>query len=153
MTQRERILALSAIAFLLCAVLATAMAIYYRQEYASANQKYLSAQQDYMSVRESIIQVSVTIDYGNGTIIGDEAVYLSPNATVLDALKAVARVNATYWTEYHSFLVDAINGVTNNANGNGRWWVYSVNGEHALVSADQYRLEDGDQVEWKYEQS
>jgi len=151
MAQRVRILTIGTIAFLLWAVITTATAVYYYQEYASANQRYNEYYQKYTSIRGSVLQVSVTIDYGNGTSITNEAVYLSPNTTVLDVLKAVAKVDTTYWTAFGSFLIDAINGVANNAGNNNRWWVYSVNGEHALVSADQYKLRDGDHVEWKYE--
>ena len=92
----------------------------------------------------------MTIDYGNGTSVKKE-VYLSPNTTALDASKAVARVDTTYWPAFGSFLVDAINGVVNNAGGNNRWWEYWVNGELALVSADHYQLRDGDSIEWKYQ--
>jgi hypothetical protein len=94
----------------------------------------------------------MTLDYGNGTSMMNAAIYLSHNATALDALKSSAEVNATYWPIYQSFLIDAINGVVSNENNNNRWWVYAVNGEHAIVSADQYKLRDGDHLEWTYEQ-
>lgn len=159
MSQRERILTIGLIAFMLVSMITTATTLYYRQEYTTADQKYseyyqkyLSAQQNYTSIRESVIQVSVTIDYENGTSITNDAVYLAPNTTVFDALNTVAKVNATYWEMYRSFFISAINNVFNNENGNNRWWVYSVNGEHALVSADNYKLHDGDQIEWTYYQ-
>ena len=146
-------------AFILVSIITTATTVYYYQEYVSADQKYneyygkyLSAQQNYTSIRGSVIQVNMTIDYGNGTSVTNEAVYLAPNTTVLDALRAVANVNGTYWEAYQSFFINAINNVFNNANNNNRWWVYSVNGEHALVSADNYKLHDGDQIEWTYYQ-
>jgi hypothetical protein len=97
-----------------------------------------------------VVQVSVIIDYGNGTSTTDSDVYLFTDANVLDALRAVANVNATYWEAYKSFFVDGINDVFNDF-AQSRFWVFSVNGEHALVSADQYILEDGDEVEWTYE--
>jgi len=152
MTKRARILTLSFIVFLLWAVIATATTVYYHQEYDSADQKYNEYYQKYTSLRGSIIQVSVTIDYGNGTSTTKDAVYLSLNTTVFDALNSVAEVNATYYPLYQSFFIESINGVVNNANNNNRYWVFSVNGEHAPISADKYGLHDGDQMEWIYEQ-
>ena len=180
MSQSTRLLTIGLIAFLLVSTITTATTIYYYQEYASANkkyneyyqkyllaqqnyteyhQKYLSAQQNYTlaqqnytSIRESVIQITVKIDYGNGTSTTNDEVYLAPNTTVLDALKAVTKVNATYWSAYQSWFINAINNVFSNEKGNNRWWVFSVNGEHALMSADQYRLDDGDNVEWIYYQ-
>jgi len=111
----------------------------------------LSSQQKYTTIRNSVIQVNITIDYGNGTSIKNDAVYLAPNTTVFDVLKAVAKINATYWTVYQSWFINAINNVFINEKGNNRWWVFSVNGEHALVSADNYKLKDGDQIEWTYQ--
>ena len=147
------------IAFLLVSIITTATTVHYYQEYASANQKYdeyyqkyLLAQQNYTSIRESVIQISITIDYGNGTAITNDAVYLPFNTTVFDTLKAVANVNATYWEVYQSFFINAINDVVTNKNNNNRWWIFSVNGEYALVSAENYRLHDGDRIEWVYQQ-
>ena len=144
-------------AFILVSIIATATTVYYYQEYVSADQKYneyygkyLSAQQNYTSIRGSIIQVNVTIDYGNGTSVTNEAIYLAPNTTFLDALRSIANVNATYWEAYQSLFINAINNVFNNANNNNRWWVYFVNAENALVSPDNYKLHDGDQIEWTY---
>ena len=158
MSQRIRILTIGLIAFLLVSIITTATTLYYHQEYTTADQnyseyyqKYLSVQQNYTSIRESVIQVLVIIDYGNGTSITNDAVYLAPNTTVLDALNTVAEVNATYWEMYRSSFINAINNVFNNEKGNNRWWVFSVNGEHALVSADQYKLNDEDQIEWTYQ--
>ena len=31
------------------------------------------------------------------------------------------------------------------------FWLYYVNGESAMVAADQYETKDGDTVEWRYE--
>jgi len=149
MSQRTRILTICVIAFLSWAIIATAAATYYYREYSSAMQRYNEYYVKYTSLRGEVIQVSVTINYGNGTSV-KEIAYLSPNTTVLDALKATAKVNTTYYPAYQASLVDAINGVANNANGNNRWWEFWVNGELALVSADHYQPHEGDSVEWKY---
>lgn len=151
MSKRERMLTIGLIAFLLVSIITTATTIYYYQQYGSTYQKYVTAQESYLAIRGTVLNVSVKIDYGNGTSITNGSVYLFNGANVLDALRAVAKVNATYWEAYQVFFINAINNVFNNDKGNNRWWVYSVNGEHALVSADQYKLNDGDQIEWTYQ--
>lgn len=151
MSQNLRLMTVGLIAFILVSVVTTGTTIYYSQQYTEYYQKFLSAQQSYTLLRGSVIQVNVTIDYQNDTYVTYDAVYLAPSTTVLDALYAVADVNATYWVAYNSFLIDAINDVYSNENDNNRWWVYAVNGVHAYISADQYTLEDGDQIEWTYQ--
>ena len=51
-------------------------------------------------------------------------------------------------TEYDfGIFVSSINGVESS---DDMAWIYFVNGESAQVAADQYQLESGDIVEWKY---
>jgi hypothetical protein len=133
--------------FLLVSVIASATAIYYYQQYSNTYQKYVTAEQNFLAIKGVTLNVSMTINYGNGTSVTTNPLYLSLNASVLDALKAVATVNATYYAEYQSFFVNAINGLWNNQTN---YWEYSVNGQMASVGADQYKLNNGDQVEWIY---
>ena len=144
MGQRIRMLTIGTIVFILVSIITTATAIHYYEEYLSANERYTS-------LRGSIIQISVTIDYKNGTSTTDDEIYLSTDANVLDALRLVAKVNTTYWEAYQSFAVDGINDVFNDFTQQ-RMWIYEVNEEYALLSADHYILEDGDSIEWKYDQ-
>lgn len=138
MSMKSRVWILALIMLLCWSAIATISAAYFYQQYTSA--------------RASLIQVSVTIDYGNGTTTTHEQVRLTYNATALDALMAVAKVSATYWPSFDAVFVDAINGMANNPD-NMKYWMYYVNGEHALVGADKYILRHGDHVEWKYEQA
>ena len=151
MSQRVRMLTIGTIVFILVSIITTATSLYYYSEYLSVNEKYEEYYLKYISLRGSDIQVSVTIDYRNGTSIINDEVYLFTDANVLDALRVVAKVNATYWESFNSFMVDGINDVFNDFAQN-RFWVFAVNGEHALKSANQYILKDGDQVEWTYDQ-
>jgi hypothetical protein len=144
MSQRVRMLTIGITVFILVSIITTATAIYYYREY---EEYYLK----YTSLRGSVIQISVTIDYRNETSTIYDEVYMFTDANVLDALRAVAKVNATYWEAFQSFMVDGVNDLFNDF-GQNRFWVFAVNGEHALVSANQYILEDGDQIEWTYEQ-
>ena len=144
---------------ILVSIITASSTVYFYQESISAkkiveelNQQLLNIQYNYTSIRESVICVNITINYDNGTTDVYDRIYLAPRQTVFDALKTVAQVNATYWDGYQAWLINAINNIENNENGNNRWWVYSVNSEHALVSVDSYELKDGDQIEWIYQQ-
>jgi len=173
LSRANRVWMLLAVLFLTWAGVASAASLYYQQVSASfremynvEHQKYVEAQVKYQiavgnytsvlreltNLRESTLHVRVLINYGNGTVETSDDVYLFKGANVLDALRAVADVEATYWEAYKAFLIDSINGVENNEGGNNRWWIYSVNGEHAHVSADQYILSEGDTIEWTYHQ-
>ena len=145
MSESRRIWKLIAAALAFSTIISTAAAVYYYQEYASLKQRY-------SSIREKVIQISITIDYENGTSETFRDIYAAQNASVLEALKSVATVHATYWPSFDAFLVDAINGVANNVDNNGRWWEYWVNDKVALASADKYILQDGDNMTWKYQQ-
>ena len=43
-----------------------------------------------------------------------------------------------------------VNSINDLESSNEKAWIYFVNGESAQVAADQYQLESGDIVEWKY---
>lgn len=48
------------------------------------------------------------------------------------------------------FFVENINGIKNNPTGKN--WVYYVNGQPAPVGISNYKLKDGDIIEWKFEE-
>jgi len=136
MSMQSRIWILALVALLCWSIISTISAVYFYQQFTS--------------IGASLIQVSVTINYGNGTSVTHEKVRLFYNTTALDALMAVAKVSVTYWPSFDAVFVDAINGVANDLD-KSNYWMYYVNGEIAPVSADKYILHNGDHVEWKYE--
>lgn len=86
-----------------------------------------------------------TIDYGNSTQI--EYTNLTAS-TVFGLLELTATVTSTQFA--YGRFIESINGVENNANGNGHYWQYWVNDELGPIAADNYVLSDGDHVLWKY---
>lgn len=46
--------------------------------------------------------------------------------------------------------VTAIDGVVQNQNGDGYWWVYFVNGQEPDVGANAYVLQGGESIVWDY---
>jgi hypothetical protein len=49
-----------------------------------------------------------------------------------------------------NIFVTAINGLTDNQNANGYWWIYFVNNQEAQVGCNSYLLQDGDTIAWAY---
>jgi len=75
----------------------------------------------------------------------------SDKGTVLDCLKAAAEIvgENVLTAEYiYGTFVVSIAGVENGRDDNN--WLYWVNGDFANMASDEYNLEDGDVVLWKY---
>jgi hypothetical protein len=95
------------------------------------------------------VHVEVSRDYGNGTVVSIEDVYLFRNATALDSLRAVANVTTEYFVGT-GLLIIGVDGIFNDWIGSGEGWQYWLNGEYALEAADKQILISGDVVDWKY---
>lgn len=98
------------------------------------------------------INAILIIDFGNGTAWHFNLSLESKNATVFKALNKAAKQNgfeirATYYGQYDSYFVDSIAGI----GGNGKYWIYYVNGKMGEVGADKKVVEEGDIIEWKLE--
>jgi hypothetical protein len=105
-------------------------------------------------VLDEPIAVTVTIDYGDGTVETYEV--LTVNATVYGALLDAAKPNvgdfsviSTYYSEWDSIFVETIGDRTNG--DDGRFWIFYVNGEYAHKGASRTRLGDGDEISWRFE--
>jgi len=48
------------------------------------------------------------------------------------------------------FFIEGLNG---QRNGNGKYWVYSINGAKATLGAEGYRPKAGDRVVWTFEEA
>lgn len=97
------------------------------------------------SFERTATNIELIIDYGNST---QQVITGISGLTAFDALDQSASI--IYTQHNYGRFVTAINGISNNANGNGRYWQFWVNNELAPIAADFYELTDGDQVLWKY---
>lgn len=86
--------------------------------------------------------ISVSIDFGNGTIL--EFDNLS-GSTVLDVTSEVANVQVQ-WYGPLAYIRSIEEIVGEGQNG----WQYWVNGEFASIAVNLYSLADGDTVDWIY---
>jgi hypothetical protein len=98
-----------------------------------------------ISLERAAENIELVIDYGNST----QQVFSGlSGTTAFDALNKSASI--AYIEHSFGRFVTSINGVANNANGNGRYWQFWVNDELAPIATDFYELADGDQILWKY---
>lgn len=73
--------------------------------------------------------------------------------SVMDLLKAQVNDGSitALQTQDSSFgeYVESINGVVGGADG--KYWLFYVNGEPAIVGASEYVTKSGDTIEWRFE--
>ncbi|MFX1324172.1 MAG: DUF4430 domain-containing protein [Promethearchaeota archaeon] len=92
---------------------------------------------------ERVQDITLIIDYGNGTIKTESSFELTnSNTTAFDALIKWADIDYSEYGEM-GILVENIDGVSGN-------WRYSINGEFPGVSSDKYNLKNGDTVKWVF---
>lgn len=99
--------------------------------------------------------VSLWVDFGNGTMLGDDGIAFS-NQTALSLLEGEANkwgvnVYEQYYAAYGETLVTGI-GPLPDGDG-GKYWVYRVDGTLLPVGADKAHLKPGDSVVWSFEKS
>jgi len=90
---------------------------------------------------EVVENITLIVDYNNGTIKTQEKFTLSEGkTTAFDALNQWCEI------QYDDFgwgvIVRAIDGLGGN-------WLYFINGKAPGVASNVYALKDGDLVEWK----
>lgn len=101
--------------------------------------------------QETAIQTSLQIDRQDGSTVKVFSVKMEKDSTALAQLqKAAADNNIAIEIKTESFgsYVDSLDGLKGGTDG--KYWMYSVNGKTAEVGADQYKLAEGDVVEWKF---
>jgi len=99
------------------------------------------------------VNVTLEINFSNGTVWHYNVNISGEDATVFTALLHAANiagfdVKYTYYGQYNSYFIDSIAG----AGGNGRYWIYYVNGEMGEVGADKKIVYEGDKIEWRLEE-
>ena len=87
-------------------------------------------------------RITLTIDFGNGTIVE----YQNLNgSTVLDVTLSVLEVEVQWYG-----TLAYIKGIEGQSGGGEYGWQYWVNGEFASIAVNLYSLEDGDTLRWEY---
>ncbi|MFW9969654.1 MAG: DUF4430 domain-containing protein [Candidatus Odinarchaeota archaeon] len=92
------------------------------------------------SSKESVNNISLIVDYNNGTIKNHENFTLNNwKITAFDALDKWCDIKTIDYV--WGVFVSDIDGVSGN-------WIYMVNNNTPYVSAQNYQLNDGDEVKW-----
>jgi len=107
--------------------------------------------EDKITIDEKVT-ATIIIYFGDRNVISH--VLAIKNNTVYDFLMEVAEmedieVKSTYYPQYDSYFIESI---SNYAGGeNSKNWIYYINGEMGPVGADKQKVQDGDIIQWKYE--
>lgn len=71
------------------------------------------------------------------------------NSTVLDVFKVLAQQGKlSYATRYYSGLGDQIVQINGQYDGNGKYWIYTINGAFAQKGASSQTVQAGDVISW-----
>lgn len=82
-----------------------------------------------------------------GNILNKEEINFKKNAILMDVMKENFEVESD---EKETFI-EGLNGVKAKK-GEQKAWIYSVNGETASVGVSEYKLKDGDKVEFDFQE-
>lgn len=150
--------------FLLAAVfilLTGCVKIQSKDEYYNSTEQVESEKSVLMSVNCSeILKNMDSLDSGlekyiseYGLIVEDKAYPIKDGDTVYDLLIRVTKENRIQ-TESKGIFgnreIEGINYIYNSSCGKGSRWIYKVNGEIQQPVCSDYKLKDGDIVQWIY---
>lgn len=102
----------------------------------------LNVETNTLTVTLEVNEQKYTLVYTNG-----DSLY-----TAMDKLKNETdfRFSGRDFGRSLGYFVEEINGVKNDRS-NGKYWVYSINGEKAKIGVSNYLLKSNDIITWKYE--
>jgi hypothetical protein len=112
------------------------------------------AYNEFLRPEPALVTATITIDFGNGTVLTKEIG--SDNNTALGLLRTYAGEENV---EDVGGFVTSVNGISTVddvpelAGTEARYWLYYVNGEMPMESAALHVIVDGDIVEFKFETS
>jgi hypothetical protein len=113
----------------------------------------LIAMSHFVDADERPKTVKLVIDYGDGVEKHFTALAWQEDVTVLDVLAAAQKhahgIRYEFKGRGATTLVTKIDDVENE--GNGRNWLYQVNGKWADKSCGTFELQAGDAVLWKFD--
>ncbi|MFC2948280.1 DUF4430 domain-containing protein [Virgibacillus sediminis] len=97
-------------------------------------------QENTQQAEEKEERVHITLSENEGEeIIAEEEVTITENAILMDVMKE------NFDIEEENGFITSINGI-GPEEGEERSWMFYVNGEMAMVGAQEYELEPGDEV-------
>ena len=105
-----------------------------------------------IAAEEKAKTVRLVVDYGDGAQVHFKALPWRDGMTVLDALAAAKKhphgITFAQRGSGASSLITQIDDLRNE--GDGKNWLYTVNGKLARVGAGAYQLKAGDAILWEF---
>ncbi len=97
---------------------------------------------------------SVTVIFQSDEWTIKQNVVALPDETAYSITERVLNTNqisfkTTYYEEYDSLLVDSINGIINGEDN--AYWQFWVDGELPMIGANNYKINNGQTIEWLFE--
>ncbi|MEX0677140.1 MAG: DUF4430 domain-containing protein [Pirellulales bacterium] len=105
-----------------------------------------------LAADEKAATVRLVVDYGDAAQVHFKALPWRDGMTVLDALVAAEKhphgITFAKRGDGASALITQIDDLKNE--GNGKNWLYTVNGKLAPLGAGAYKLKAGDAILWEF---
>lgn len=99
-------------------------------------------------------KLEATIKINSGKETKSYLRVIEKDARVLDLMRALDEDEKDFSFEYKDSSIGAfiekINGIENNSKTN-MYWMFYVNNKLANVGVSEYKIVDGDTIEWRYE--
>jgi len=102
------------------------------------NQTEVNDNSSVSSENEETISIVISVDHGE-EVITEKEVTIEDGAILMDILKEHLDIDED------AGLIESIEGVAQDED-EGKYWLYTVNGEEAMVGANEYELTSGDEV-------
>jgi len=109
-----------------------------------------------VSQEQEQFYVSIMIDTGDDLLGFSKARAQEEEDTVYSVLSGIAQENEALTIDVIDYgdigvFINSING--KSSGHDNKYWQYWVNNEYGQVSADKYKLEQGDVIMWKFTSS
>ncbi len=107
---------------------------------------------NHLSKTEKVSNITIIVDFGNGTIQEWNLNLMDHYTTPFDALNNKCDVGYDIQKlggNSALFYVTGVNGVHEDISNN-MFWLYYVNDNYATTASNAYQLEDNDVVRWVY---
>ncbi len=144
------------LSLVLLLIVVGAIASYTFYQYTILEARYTSLLKE---VEGLTYRVNILIDYGDGRRVWYNNTLVPIGWSFYNATLKIARVKATYYPQYDSYFVDAINGVGENKPPEKAswywiawWWDKETRTVKLFeVGSDKYLLKKDDVVAWVFE--
>ncbi|WP_082233957.1 DUF4430 domain-containing protein [Halobacillus massiliensis] len=92
---------------------------------------------------ETTVEIEVSKDEGEETLSAEEYT-VEEGTTLMEIMKD------NYEIEEEGGFINSIDGIQPE-DGEQKAWIYTINGEDAMVGANEYEVEDGDSINFDFQ--